>query len=194
MGAVKRMIEGRKELKYVDTALTNQTPYAGTSTIQCISLIAQGDGPSARDGNEVYLHSCHYRFRIIDDLTNTNDSLFRIMIVKRKEATGSNPAITDILTTDEFYDLRSFVNRRDIQVLHDKTFKMKESSNASDRSQVWIEKYMKFKKPILTTYNSTTASITVNETNELFIVLMCQNVQADACIWNGKTRVTFKER
>jgi hypothetical protein len=94
---VSDMIESRAELKRV-IGTTSATASA-TGVLIYKSSIGQGDTYDARTGDKVRLHSIEWTAAF----TDTANNLCRFLLVEDTSNTGSNPAVTDILSSASIF-------------------------------------------------------------------------------------------
>jgi len=92
---------GRRELKYVDTALS-QNMVVGTDDITCLNLLALGDDNTSRDGRQVTIKSVQIKARaIVGPGAAANAQVGRAMLIWDNAVNGGAlPSATAILTAD----------------------------------------------------------------------------------------------
>jgi len=101
------------ELKFCDTTVSTAITFnsAAFSTGQLLTAIAQGTDASNRIGRKVVLKSLLVRYAIKLGSTSTFGSPVRILVVYDKQANATAPAITDVLTVDDFFAPNNLANR-----------------------------------------------------------------------------------
>lgn len=124
----KKFLDCAKGDSNLSTAWAIQDPTTGcTGTI---SVPAQGDGPSARDGRTYTIHSIHLKVRLSQvpvesDLNPLGQSLVRIVLVWDTQANGAAPTAAKIFSqANSALSFRNLENSRRFIVLKDKTFTM----------------------------------------------------------------------
>jgi hypothetical protein len=90
---VSDMIESRAEMKRV--VGTSSAAGATAGAIIYKSAVAQGDGYTDRTGDKIRIHSIEWTAAYVD----TNNNLFRCMLVEDTSNVGAAPAVTDILSS-----------------------------------------------------------------------------------------------
>ena len=94
IGNIMGMINVEK--KFLDTAASGTIP--NTGTIGILSLIAQGNGDSQRNGNQVLFKDITLRLDVSRSTSATFTSA-RVMLICDKEYDGANPAVANVLQT-----------------------------------------------------------------------------------------------
>lgn len=124
---VKRAIKSKEELKYFDTNFNVvSVPYTGG--LQILTLIGQGDGVGARDGDAIKLEKIDFRYNL-QAADNTN--VMRLILFQYKENTAvAVPTISSILATgasgsvDGFSQYVNYRKGRGFKILKDVTYDM----------------------------------------------------------------------
>lgn len=141
------------ELKFCDTGLSTAITFGSSawSTPQLVNAIAQGTDASNRIGRKIILKSLLIRYAIKLGSTSTFGSQVRILVVYDKQANATAPAITDILTLDEYFAPNNLSNRDRFVTIFDHTT---EAISAGSNAQVGDTLYKRIN--LETIYNSGT--------------------------------------
>lgn len=193
---VKELISNADEAKYIDTPITEDGAYAANSTVHCLTLSAQGDAVNQRNGNTIKLQSIQIQGRIQQDADSARSTMCRILLVEAKDCDGALIDVTNVLTQDlPFQSLRNYLYMNDYKVHFDSQFILELTAITAnnDQNKRVFKYYKKFKKPIHTTYDDTTAVIASAERNHLFLIFMCDATVGIAPQFSLLTRVVYKE-
>ncbi len=122
------------ELKFVDTELAGVsmgTAWAARNptTVLCLNAIAQGDGPSNRDGRVYYIHSVQMKVLLFfaateSDIIPQDDQLARIVLVLDTQANETEIAAANVMSTvggNDFLSFRNLDFGTRFRILKDKT-------------------------------------------------------------------------
>lgn len=127
--AKKALTIARKgEMKYSDQSIYNAVATVNTGDIQCLSLIAQGDSATTRDGNHITAMSLrlHYDLTRISQ-TATTGSLarrYRLIVFKDKVSDGTAPTVAEVLISADVHSPLKPENKKRFTVLVDKLYTM----------------------------------------------------------------------
>lgn len=196
MKTILNLSREERETKFVDTDISISTSYDGsTASGSCITLMAQGDGQSTRDGLEIQLKSCQLNLKI-NDIGAGNavgDVYYRLIMVLVRDTNGAVPNITAILQSDDVTDMRQWNERTEYKVLLDKRGILPKHETVAHKSKRIIKYYKSFKKPIQCTYSGTTAATASNNQNHLFIWFMNDAANTDQPTCAGHARITYND-
>ncbi len=191
---VKAIVDGQAESKFLDTSVSGTIPVAGTSLMQCLTLIATGDSNITREGDKVKLLSVQVRGQVTGDASGASATTARMMLIHAKrDVDGALPAVTDILMSDSVHALKQIDNRGYFKVLWDSRFSIKETGDSAQLPTVLVDYYKKFPKPIDAYFIASTAAITSNSSGHLFLLMMTDQATNDEPTWGLECRVVFKE-
>ena len=108
------------EQKFVDTTVTNNTSRAGG--INYLSGIAQGTDLSNRVGDSIKVQ----RFSINGYISGAANAVVRILIVRDRENSGSDPVGSDILQNASVaatpFSYVNYINKDRFTILYDSTY------------------------------------------------------------------------
>lgn len=185
-GYVKRMINKMAEPKSHEQAISATGDYSGGTVVQ-LTAIAQGDGESNRDGNEIRITSLFMRMFVGPSSTNVSDSA-RLIVFQDFSPDGSL-VLSDVLETtgaaSVMYSCYNTDNSASYNVLIDKTYTFYYTWN---RRAHFFKKYIKFKNPRRIKYTgSAGASYGKGQIKAYF----CSDSASLGCTFNGNVRVQF---
>lgn len=181
------------ENKFLDSELTATALTAGwvslnptgTGCTDSISVPAQGDGESERDGRVYHINSVHVKGLITkasDESTGSplGDCPVRVILYWDTQTNASEAVATDIMDAGGTTDLLAFRNLQNSKrfvVLKDKTMMIRSehmnegavNSFAHSSVQIPFQFNKKFKKPIKVRCAGTTANVSSVQDNNLGI-------------------------
>lgn len=190
----KKVNKVDKEIKTIDTSYGSNDPINGTSYFMLLSGVAQGDTADTREGNQISIRSVQIRGYVESDDTPVNDTVCRIIIFRWRRVEGAaNPVIADLLDTDWVNELRNWAHRKDFRILWDKRILLPKIPLATCTSKRLFEKYIKFKNPIIATFEGAAAPVANCLNNHLFMCLMCDQANLSQANWEINNRVTFTD-
>ncbi len=173
---VKRIVQNVTEPKYVDTSIDFSTFFLGTSEVAYLCDVDAGDSNVERSGRRIKVQSVQMKGTLTTPAAAVSDVHVRILLVCKKECDGSTIEITRLLTNanPRVIDLRAFDTMNEYRVIWDKSMVIKQTTlngvnNISKRS---FNKYKRFKRPLLVTYNADTGPVAQCVLNGLFLLVM----------------------
>lgn len=110
-----------------------------------------GGGASQRIGMKVSFTSIEFRFRIVA-LAAATASINRWMVVLDRQCNGVAPAFPDVITPAAIWGMRNLAYRKRFKLITDKT--RYSAPVGADPSRVYVHTYIKFRRPIITEYNT----------------------------------------
>lgn len=177
------------ETKYVD-AYGAQTPSFGSPSIVCCNAIAQGDGGSTRDGDQVKVRSVQGRMLFRND--TANPVMARYMLVLDKQGDSANPTLAEILegSTTAIQSLVSPLNmdnKMRFKVLLDKEVILQPNNQAG----LWkeVKFYKQFKDGVRTRYSGTGAAATDISSNPIYLI--CWNNTSTGVPYDNYIRTRY---
>jgi len=158
------------EWKYNDTAATYH--YHSTPQLVLLNGLAPGNSASQRVGMKVSIRSVEIRMAPHATTTNGEENTIRCMIVLDRQSNGVAPtAITDILQTNSVTSPRSLTQRKRFKIIWDRLFAIGAATNSGTAQTRTIDKYIKFKRPIVAEYNAGVAGTIADiSANSLWLV------------------------
>lgn len=195
------------ETKFIDYTLAKtafSATVAGgeldpTSSVDCISAIAQGDGESNRDGRKCTLISLHIRGNVnisaSSGSTAQAPSIMRVIVVWDTQTNGAQLNAEDVMLPAAHveHSFRNLQFSKRFRILKDQTFTVVPVAGAGDgavndfseveRSFKWN---FKFKIPVI--HNGTSAVVATITDNSIHIIGFANNV---SCNLSYQTRVRF---
>jgi len=183
-----------KELKFLDTEVTGTsipTSVAGSeidpATVLCLNAVAQGDGPSDRDGNRYILKSVHVRgyvnwAALVDGSLPAPDTFVRLIVLLDTQTNAAQFNAEDVIVDPSSTNLDA-VTPRNLQyaarfkVLADKIIRKHQAPVAGGSSAgladtggvaVPFEIYRKLNLPVQCT--GTSANVTAITNNSLHVM------------------------
>ncbi len=199
------------ELKFQDFQ-ANQTAFSTSwitmedATADCISAVAQGDGPQDRDGRVYYIESIHMKGVF---LTQAEESVvtpipdmrgrFLIVLDKQTNQTQIVPAeVMDEGQTDDTLAFRNLSFTQHHQVLWDKTITLRRPNTnegainlfaVATNSTVMFSYNRRFNPPLRVTTNNTTAVVGSIMDNSLHVIGIGTDTRL---LLNYQTRMRFR--
>lgn len=198
------------ELKFNDTENTGENVGTGWTNVNpaapnCISAVAQGDGPSDRDGRVYHIKSLHVHGTMLTDQhllqgAPLSDIYCRIAIVWDKQTNGAAFDPDDVFettSTDPLFARRKLENSKRFTVLYDKNLVLRRTETAlavgnsntfSYGVRVTPFTFNKFfKRPIKVNTNGTTKTIGVMTDNSIHVI-------AVSTAGSAATQITYNTR
>lgn len=179
----------KEEWKVIDTAGTWANDTTGAVTL--LNGCTQGDDIANREGRQITMRSLEIKLTNFATSGDGLDQFQRVLIVLDKQANGSAPAITDILTANNVSAPRNLNNSKRFKIILDKRFYLN-ASTESFSAVIW-KKYKKlFTQVQYNTGNAgTVADIT---TNSLYLVTLGNRIAGvTAGSTQGYIRLRFTE-
>lgn len=189
----------RPELKWHDSSYDFGVVAQTQEQASAILSIPQGTDVDERIGRKIALHSMFARFRInLPDTTDatTLSDVIRIMIVHDKQCNGALFTGTDLLTTDNYISFNNLYNKHRFKILMDQRYDLNYDAGGYDGTQEvlansgqTVERYIRFKYPMVIEYNDTVGSVSERVRNNLVVVCVTANGLA-TCKFFGRVRYT----
>lgn len=187
-----------KELKFVDTTLTN-LGIDTTGTVTALNLTAVGDDNTTRDGRQVTIKSVQLKGLISPaDGTVAGPNRCRIMLVWDNAVnSGTIATIAQILTSATSVAFPLVDNAQRFTILWDMPYYCGVNDTAatlavSDRGGQLVDYYRKLNN--ITQYSGTTAAIGSIQNGGLLLVTVGNQAAANGYILNGQARVRFVDQ
>ncbi len=170
---VKKIINRSKELKFVETDTSTNTPIGGTGLVILISGIAEGDTSLTRDGEVAEIASIELKVKLQGDADAIAGSENRIILVRAvKNIEGVLPSIDEVLATDSTFSFPDQDSRGDFKIYLDRTV-LQQSPNVATHTRIsYFEYYKRFKTPLKITFDGANATIADAERGHWFIILL----------------------
>lgn len=206
------------ESKFLDSELTATTLTVnwtslnptGTGCTNSISVPAQGDGESDRDGRVYYIQSVHVKGAITTSATESEaapegDGYARVILYWDTQSNKAEATATDIMDaggTDDFLAFRNLQNSKRFIVLKDKIIKIKPmltnegaiNSFSQAPSYQFFKFNKKFKKPIKVRCTGTTANVSsVSDNNFGIAALVNSQTNIPAAQIQYQARIRFRD-
>lgn len=185
--ALKLAKQNRAAIEVKEITNTTTSVITATGSVSNMCNIAEGDDLNGRTGRKIRLKSFQLRgFALNNDLTTSDGSFLRIMVIRDNSFSSSAPAISTILQGAATYSLRAQEVERKYgySVLYDKFIGLDVNSN---NQQV----FQKFKKLNHECIFDGSASTSQNK-GALYLLLL-SNRSTDAPTINMQTRVRFTD-
>jgi len=169
----------RYEKKFLDTNLSAGMGEFSTSGVRQadFAIMASGSGNGQRIGNRITVTNINAHLNIQSGISASNpgmnNTVVRVIMGIDKQANGASPDVLDVLQTASPYAFRNMYTLNRFVILKDKLLALNpQASDASYTGQV--SRVLKFswkgQLPIL--YSDTTASISVIESNNIFLLVI----------------------
>lgn len=188
------------ENKFLDSELTTtalSTSWAsynptGTGCTDSISVPAQGDGESERDGRVYHINSIHVKGLISVPASESGagplvDPFVRVVLYWDTQTNGAEAVATDIMDaggTSDVLAFRNLQNSKRFIVLKDKVMRLRpqklnegaQNLFATTGLQVPFQMNKKFKKPIKVRCTGTTANVSSVSDNNFGIAAIASDI------------------
>lgn len=173
------------EQKNIDVGLVAQALTANSfNTVNACNIIVPGDTGIDREGRKVVLKSFLMRYSCTNAST-AGSCQFRILVVYDKQTNGAAPAVTDILTVNDFLGNMNLANTTRFVVIADVvTEPLSLATN--------VVSGMIYRKLNLETLFGTGGG-TVADINSggVFFIIAPNSTVAAASVFSAKTRIRF---
>ncbi len=153
-------LKAQIEIKTIFFQQNQVIPAAGTAQLNSILIVSAGDAQNQRDGDKVVVTSVSMRYRIETDLTETEDALYRVLLVYDRRPNGALAAIDAVLQNSDWnglYESGDSRYRGRFQILMDRSITLG-GSNGMGLSEVHGDKFY-IKRSFKHEYNSTSGAI-----------------------------------
>lgn len=170
-----------KELKYVDTVISQKADSTGALTP--LNLIAVGDDNTTRDGRQVTIKSVQLKLNATEEVSTTVPQICRAMVVWDNAVNGVGPNISDIISPQNSAGFAVVNNQQRFTVLMDRRFDHRGMHEAA----YVLDFYKKLNH--ITQFNGTTAAIGSIQNGALYLLTIGD--QIDATTVAGSVRVRF---
>lgn len=150
------------ETKYIDA--NNDGTIDSSGTINGLNLIAQGDGNTQRDGNQVRMLDLFVRLNAVQHSSATN-TLVRYIAFVDTQSAGATPAVTDVLQASNIASPLNKENAYRFKILIDKTITLSTGGNTYKAMKIYrkLPKYWQKAR-----YIGTTAAVGSQGTNAMW--------------------------
>lgn len=191
---VKKLIATYPEYKYIEQGISDITAVSGTGVVKFISGVAVGDTNITREGNKINIESVHIKGTLTTASTATIGSVFRILLVEMRVTDGAFPTISNIVT-DAVDGMRNADHMGEYRVHWDQTYTINCGGNSAApfRQVRYVDKYIKFRKPIVAKFDAATAVIGDTTENHLFLIYLSNKANPHQISWDAVSRVVFRE-
>ena len=177
------------EWKYLDvTQASTASVSAGALTL--LTGCATGDGPSNREGTQIYVKSIQVRTRIEFNAGDATAGAIRMVLVQDKQSNGAAPNVSDIYSIpvlNAIDALRNLNGRKRFKILSDNTWIVSQNGTPGYEYDIYL------KKPITVQYNAgNTGTVADIATNALYL-LICSDQAANGPYVAFYSRVRYTE-
>jgi len=190
---VKALIKAPMELKYQEGTITDDFGIPSSGATYQLSIIAQGDTDTERDGDQLTLSSVNVRGRVhVGDTTN------KVRIIFYQWRPVSTPIISDILTagvdgsTIDTFSLYNHDKRSQFKILSDKTYVLAGFGTSASPHGPATEKYftLTFNKKLIKKLQYTNGSATVGS-NQVWYLAISDSAATPNPLLSMKVRFNF---
>lgn len=178
--AVRSLINVEFKFHDVDVAPTPDS----AGTISNLSLIAQGDGPSTRDGNSILLKSIYLRLRATINAAATN-TVVRCILFTDYQQQGTLPTVANVLTGDIDTPLNIVDYPKRFRVIRDFMFSLSNSGDKIYHKDYYIKMYKHHIK-----YDGSGATAAEQRTGNIYLLLI-SNEGANTPTLNVDSRLRY---
>lgn len=185
-------IGSRTELKSIDLDLA--TTGSGTGDITttmgrtCANAISIGADINQRVGRKITIRSLEMHYSIFADVDQSEPELCRIMVVFDRQANGTQPAGTDILTASSVYAPKNLNNRERFLILKDDLVSVQRQT---EKSQVVSKWYFRTALPVV--YNAGVAGTYADIASGSLWVCVVGTTATDYPLIKGFLRVRYSD-
>jgi hypothetical protein len=185
--ALKIAKDNRKSIEVKEITTSSTGTVSSTGSVTSMVAIAEGDDISNRTGRKIHLKSLQIRgFALNNDLTTSDASIVRLMIIRDNSFGSTAPTIANVLQGGQAYGLRAqeVEKKYAVTVLYDKFMGL----DVNSRNQILFEKYKKLNSMVV--YDGT-ASTSSNK-GALYLLLV-SNRSSDLPTVNCQVRVRYSD-
>jgi hypothetical protein len=195
-----KSIASGAEKKYLDSAFVQVTPYRASHVIEVLNACQQGADINQRIGNKIRIISVQVQASIIQKLTSVSDRV-RLVLIYDNAPNGVGATINDMFNNvNEAAFAYMNLNYRDrFRVIAEETFTLggvytfgsPTLYNALAPGTANVDRYVK--TDLLTTYNSSVATIGAIATGGLYLCILggSATTAAEGFLVRFTTRVRF---
>lgn len=181
------------EKKYSETSFTGSIGGVGAPKIQLLNGIAQGDGGTTRDGDQVKFTDLGVRLWLKN--TQAFSDVYRVMIVLDKQADGTAPTIAEVLENAGVLNFNNMDNKMRFSVLKDELFYLSPNGDTGEMKllKMYLDLTKKYKKSkgLRTRYSDTGAAVTDIASNSLWLIIFNRSGTANGSDVEYKTRIRY---
>jgi hypothetical protein len=182
---VNNVIRKAHEPKNLDQASgafalsTTTTPF-----FLLLNAILQGSGGTNRTGRQVLCDYLQLRLSFFSNASTTNDTIYRVLVLWDKEARGSAPAVTDLLSStstnllevQSSYDFDNVPTR--FRILKDDTFVVPIRATLTSTTTVQTQVFKHYHVPLNAKthfYNTSAGTIGDIDSGSLYLCVIQEN-------------------
>jgi len=185
--AYSRRINGPTEFKYKLTSVAAENATDAGATV-LLNGMQNGTSYTTRIGNQISLYSLE--LRISWHIISANSALGRMIIYYDKQTNGTTPTTTSLLNNATPMDFKNLGYRNRFRILKDKTMAL----DSSARDVYFTKYYMKFKRPLVTTYNTTNGGLVADiMTGGLFLLYLSDEGVGDYPTFTAQIKLKFND-
>ena len=185
-------IGSRTELKSIDLDLaTTGTGDGGIKSTMgrtCANAISIGADINQRVGRKITIRSLEMHYSITADPDADQPAICRVMVIFDRQANGSQPAATDILTTSSINAPKNLNNRERFQILKDDLVSV---MRLTEKNQVISKWYFRTALPVV--YNSGVAGTYADIASGSLWVCTLSEFMTDYPLLKGFLRVRYSD-
>lgn len=188
----------KQEYKFLDTSLIlpmNVVAVCSTSgQTGNMHIIAQGDGDNDREGRQIVITSIQLRgtVTLVPAANPTATDVAFLAVILDTQANGSNPAITDVFTTNSMDDnMINLTNDFRFKIIKKFSWNLTSTAGVSGAYNNITKFHKWYKKCAYTiTYNGANGTVAQTLQNNIFLAFGSTNTTG-LINWQGKVRIRF---
>lgn len=186
-------IGSRTELKSIDLDLAT-TGASGDGGIKstmgrtCANAISIGADINQRVGRKITIRSLEMHYNITADPDQDQPAVCRVMVIFDRQANGTQPAATDILTSASINAPKNLNNRERFQILKDDLVSV---MRLTDKNQVTSKWYFRTALPVV--YNAGVAGTYADIASGSLWVCTLSEIATDYPLLKGFLRVRYSD-
>lgn len=173
------------EFKSINYPSGSDTP-ATTGTVDCLTLVAQGDTAITRNGNSIKAKSLSFKARLSIHGT-ASSTVVRIMLILDKEFDQALPTLANILDSTDVKAHMNLDYAKRFKVLRNKIFIIERGAGDSGPQQLYYEDYIPLDLKIR--YDAGTAAAADAKENQLLLVMLSSEpTNTPTVSWSSRVR------
>lgn len=185
----KQIKQQEGEWKYLDTT-QSVTASVSAGALTLLNGCQQGDGPSNREGTQIFIKSIQIRIRTEFNALDASAGPMRFVVVQDKQPNGAAPTVSNIYQTSSLLAidaLRNLDGRKRFKILADRSYVMSQNGTPGFVDDIYL------KRPITVQYNSGNAGTVADISTNSIYVLIASDQAANGPFTAFYARIRFTE-
>lgn len=173
------------ERKFFDKSISGPVA-SGSSRIDALSEIPQGDTGETRDGMSINIYASQLRLSCNMNAAATATQ-FRVLLVEDRQPNASIPNVNEVLDSDSVIANANMHNRRRFRIHIDKQYNL----DINGRRSIYIKKYTVFKPNRKAVYEPTGSGNLPSSGSMFYLIQMSsESTNTPQVDWNHRIRFT----